>query len=203
MPASSQQSPTSATRDTAAPQHAGSGCVTSSIHGRCSSGSASTAAGSTASSRSSAREPTTVSSLAVLAAVEGQRQAPVALARDAPVAHVGEPVVHAAAACARAPRDGARWRPMAAARISSTLMNHSSTSAEDHLPLAAPARRDSCGGTRLARTSEPALARSRAAIVVADVGAASCPRASRSRRRSRPSRRAGAMHGEAVRRPSS
>ncbi len=60
MPASSQQSPTSATRATDEPQP-GQRTATASIHGRWSSSSASTAAGSTASARSSAREPTTVS----------------------------------------------------------------------------------------------------------------------------------------------
>ncbi len=49
------------------------------------------------------------------ARVEGQGEAPVALARDAPVAHVGEPVVHAPLHVAGQPRDalvgGAGQRP--------------------------------------------------------------------------------------------
>ena len=49
-----------------------------------------------ARSRSSAREPITVRSPDG-ADVERQRQAPVALARDAPVAHVAQPVLHALA----------------------------------------------------------------------------------------------------------
>jgi hypothetical protein len=43
--------------------------------------------------------------LSARARVEGQRQTEVALARDVPVAHVGEPVVHALAVLRRRPLD--------------------------------------------------------------------------------------------------
>ena len=123
MPASSHASPTSGIRRTSSPQ-ASQRIGTSSIQGRCSSWSWSSPP--VARSSSSAREPITFSWPHV-ARVERQRQAEVALARDVPVAHVAQPVVHPLAVLRRRPVDGRVARRASAARISSQEMNQSST----------------------------------------------------------------------------
>ena len=90
MPASSQASPTSGMRRTSSP-HSSQRIGTSSIHGRCSS-----CAGRARRSRAPQLGPRADHvEAAALARVEGERQAEVPLARDVPVAHVAEPVVHA------------------------------------------------------------------------------------------------------------
>ena len=103
MPASSQQSPTSGMRRTGRAQW-GQRMRMPSSHGRCSSGTASTAPGSVGQLPELAARADHGEAPA-LARVEGQGQAPVPLARDAPVAHVGEPVVHPQLHVAREPRD--------------------------------------------------------------------------------------------------
>ena len=99
MPASSQQSPTSGRRWASWP-HSPQAMTTSSIHGRCSSSRPSTP-------RSGALEQLLLRldhrHVVLVAEVERQRQAPVALAADAPVAHVDEPVLHPLAVLARRP----------------------------------------------------------------------------------------------------
>ena len=111
MPASSQQSPTSGTR--ADRPRAGGAADLDVVDPRpVQLGQRVDRAGVRAPARAAPRrEPTTVSSLPASHAVEGQRQAPVALARDAPVAHVVQPVVHAAADVRRDPTSTRSWRP--------------------------------------------------------------------------------------------
>ena len=90
MPASSQASPTSGMRVTSSP-HLSQVMTTSSIHGRCSSrrpSSPRTARCSSSAARADHRH------VAARARVDRQRQAEVPLARDVPVAHVPQPVVH-------------------------------------------------------------------------------------------------------------
>ena len=90
MPASSQASPTSGMRVTSSP-HLSQAMTTSSIHGRCSSRRPSSPR--TARSLELGARPDH-GQVAARARVEGQRQAEVPLARDVPVAHVPQPVVH-------------------------------------------------------------------------------------------------------------
>ena len=136
MPASSQQSPTSGTRVASAP-HSAQSIVTGSIHGRCSSCSPSSPA--VARSRSSSSRGDDVH-VAVRAEPERQRQAPVALARDAPVAHVAQPVLHALAEVRRRPLDrrvGVDHRLADLVAADEPLVDD----AEDQLRAAAPAVR--------------------------------------------------------------
>ena len=103
MPASSQQSPTSGRRSAGLP-HSRSRCA----RRRSTAGAAPPGRRCplVARSRSSClgRDHGHV---AVRAEVEGQRQAPVALAADAPVAHVAQPVLHPLAVLRRRPLDAA------------------------------------------------------------------------------------------------
>ena len=135
-------------------------------------------------------------SCATGARVERQRQAPVALAADVPVAHVVEPVVHALAS------DGGTQLTVSEAafilgRISSAAMNHSSASRNGKLLAAAPAGRVAV--RVVLRPVEHALrvqAVEDGRVRLADVAPA---QARRSRRRRSPASSIGAMTWQAVR----
>ena len=136
MPASSQQSPTSGTRS-ASLSHSPQRMRTGSIHGRCSSCRPSSALRRALEQLVLAPDDGQV---ALGAHVERQRQAPVALARDAPVAHVAEPVLHALAVVRGRPLDGAvglDHRLAHLVRRDEPLVDD----AEDQLGAAAPADR--------------------------------------------------------------
>ena len=79
--------------------------MTASTHGRCGVWPSKRSQPSTARSRSSSRPPTTVERAARGAVVDRQRQAPVALLADHPVAHVAQPVELALVAEAGDPAD--------------------------------------------------------------------------------------------------
>ena len=91
-----RQSSTSGTRFIAPPHFAQRSSMRS-TYGRCRSSRASTAAGSVARSRISAREPMRVVGAARVAEPQRQRRAPVALAAERPVDVVAQPVAEAPA----------------------------------------------------------------------------------------------------------
>ena len=196
MPASSQTSPTSLTRATGSPQ-AAQRIGTRSIQGRRSSSS-----WSKPSSRALAQLLARADhvQLAACARVEGQRQPVVAAARDVPVAHVAQPVVHALAHVRRHPLDaGVRLEQ----RLADAVDGDEPVvgDAEDQRGVAAPAvrvvvarsarRRRGSRARRGRRRSgrRPRRSRGRAA--------------SRSRRRSGRPRRPASAPGSPSERPSS
>ena len=101
--------------------------------------------------------------------VEGQRQSPVALAGDAPVAHVVEPVLHPLADVVGLPRRPCARPRSSGARTSSQPMNHSSHEAEDQRRSCSASTPDSCA-VQLDRRSCPELS-SAAATSLGDAAA--------------------------------
>ncbi len=151
MPASSQTSPTSTIRSTGS-SHAAQRIGTASIHGLRSSSSCSSPESARSSSSRTRADDVQVPALA---GVEGQRQPVEAAARDVPVAHVPQPVVHALAHVGGRPLDRRVRLEQRLAKLvdrDQPVVGH----APDQRRVAAPAVRDSGGGTSRPRADTPA-----------------------------------------------
>ena len=196
MPASSQQSPTSGRRSAGLP-HSRSRCA----RRRSTAGAAPPVRPSplVARSRSSASRADH-GHVAVVAEVEGQRQAPVALAADAPVAHVAQPVLHPLAVLRRRPLDAAGGLDHRLAHLvaADEPLVHQPV---DQLGAAAPA--DGVAVGDLARLDQPPALAEVLDDLLRRVARCGGRAASRSPRRRRPTRRPARSSARPSRTPSS